>query len=134
MKTRHKPVDGRTIRGIEGLRESDRAMGFQLRHSILAAAWIAVPLVLTPTVFGGDVPVDIGTRTQLFVDDYITESIDRVFRVLNQPVKYSGNPVIQLEPPQKVNGKQLVTVSGSVIYDREEKRFKMWYASQNGAV
>ena len=72
-------------------------------------------------------PIDIGTRKQLFVDDYIIASMDSVYRILNQPVKYEGNPIIQLKPAQSVGGNELVIVSGDVIYDEQEQLFKMWY-------
>ena len=40
--------------------------------------------------------IDIGMQKQLFVDDYIIASKKMVNRVLNQPVKYEGNPIIEL--------------------------------------
>ena len=76
-------------------------------------------------------PIDVGTRKQLFVDDYIIASMDTVYRILNQPVKYEGNPIIQLKPAQSVGGNELVIVSGSVIYDEQERLFKMWYEGAN---
>jgi len=72
-------------------------------------------------------PLEIGATKQLLIDDHVVESLDGVFRVLNQPEKYEGNPVIQLHPPQPVGGKELVIAQGSVIYDEKEKLFKMWY-------
>ncbi len=72
-------------------------------------------------------PIDVGTGKQLFVDDYIVAEMKNAFRVLNQPAKYPGNPIIELQPPQAVGGSELVVVSGSVIYDEEERLFKMWY-------
>ena len=39
-------------------------------------------------------PVEIGTRKQLFVDDYIVDETRDVVRTLNQPAKYVGNPVM----------------------------------------
>lgn len=75
--------------------------------------------------------MDIGTQKQLFIDDYIIESMKGVYRILNQPVKYKSNPVIELEPPQKVRGNELIIASGSVIYDEEEHLFKMWYEGAN---
>jgi len=47
--------------------------------------------------------------------------------VLNQPVKHEGNPVLELKPDQSVGGQELIVAQGSVIYDEEEKLFKMWY-------
>jgi hypothetical protein len=72
-------------------------------------------------------PIEIGTSKQFFVDDHIIATRRMAHRILNQPVKHSAKPIIQLEPQQQVGGKQLVVVSGSVIFDQEEKLFKMWY-------
>ena len=66
-----------------------------------------------------DRAVDIGTAKQLFVDDAVIGSLERAYRVLNQPVKYEGNPVLALKPEQKVGGQDLVVVMGNVIYDDE---------------
>ena len=80
-----------------------------------------------------EIPINIGTHKQLFVDDYIVASSRNVFRPLNQPTKYPGNPLIELQPPQKIGGKELVIVSGSVIYDQDESLFKMWYEAADYA-
>ena len=71
-------------------------------------------------------PIDIGTRKQLFIDDYIVAEIKGLFRTLNQPVKYKGNPILKAPKP-KPGGSELILLGGSVIYDEEEKLFKMWY-------
>ena len=72
-------------------------------------------------------PIDVGVTRQLFIDDHVVESMDGVFRVLNRPQKYAHNPVLELKPAQQVGGQQLIVAQGSVIYDAEEKLFKMWY-------
>ena len=44
-------------------------------------------------------PLEIGTRKQLFIDDYVVDRTDGVQRTLNQPTKYVGNPgMIPLYP------------------------------------
>ena len=72
-------------------------------------------------------PVEIGTQKQLFLDDQLIAATDGVFRVVNQPVKHPNNPLIALEPPQQVNGRELVIVTGNVMHDSDEQLFKMWY-------
>lgn len=89
--------------------------------------WVLLLVVLSMGRTLPGKPLDIGTTKQLFIDDHLVASMDGVFRVLNQPEKYGGNPVIELHPPQRVDGKELVIAQGSVIYDEEEKLFKMWY-------
>jgi len=43
-------------------------------------------------------PIEIGSKKQLFIDDFIVESMTpRVYRLMNQPVKHRDNPVIRLD-------------------------------------
>ncbi len=72
-------------------------------------------------------PVNVGTSKQLFIDDHVVQATDGVFRTLNRPTKYKNNPVLELKPSQQVGGQQLIIAQGSVIYDVEDKLFKMWY-------
>ena len=72
-------------------------------------------------------PIDVGTRKQLFADDHIIGERQNVFRTLNQPTKNRDNPIIELEPPQQVGGDEHVIVMGTVMYDEDERIFKMWY-------
>jgi hypothetical protein len=70
--------------------------------------------------------IDVGRQKQLFIDDYIVAKTKGVFRTLNHPVKYEGNPLIS--PPEPRPGEpELVILGGSVIYDQQERLFKMWY-------
>ena len=51
--------------------------------------------LLLPTQLMAAEALEIGTRKQLFLDDHIIESLTPgIFAVLNQPLKYSGNPLI----------------------------------------
>lgn len=72
-------------------------------------------------------PIAIGSQKQLFVDDVIIERMDNLKRVLNQPQKYSGNPV--LRPKKPWEGREL-WLSGSVIFDPAEKQFEAWYITR----
>ncbi|MDP7637979.1 MAG: hypothetical protein QF577_10585, partial [Phycisphaerae bacterium] len=61
---------------------------------------------------------------QLFIDDYIIEKIEGAEKILNQPIKHPGNPILVKDKPWEVshpNG------YASVIYDKEEKIYKLWY-------
>jgi len=78
-------------------------------------------------VQGSEEPINVGAQKQLFFDDFAVESTRNVRRKLHQPVKHKGNPIIELKPRQPVGGKELVIVSGSVLYDADERLFKMWY-------
>ena len=89
---------------------------------------------------------NVGTQKQLFIDDYIIESMNDVQKVLNQPDKYPGNPIVKMDQPWEVGtykwptnrsmteeemrmaDKQgpLYYVAGSIEYDKEEDIYKMW--------
>ena len=64
---------------------------------------------------------------QLFIDDHIIEKLQGAEKILNQPVKHPGNPILVKDKPWEVshpNG------YASVIYDKEEKIYKLWYQTQ----
>ena len=75
-----------------------------------------------------DKVLDIGAEKQLFVDDYIVAETAGVTRVLNQPVKYVGNPV--MIPVYPWEGR--VNLYGTVHRDPESGQFRMWYTSYGG--
>ena len=61
---------------------------------------------------------------QLFIDDYIIEEIKGAEKILNQPTKHPKNPLLVHDQPwEKVGG----GANGNVMYDEQEKIFKMWY-------
>ena len=61
---------------------------------------------------------------QLFIDDSIVEALRGATRVLNQPEKYPANPLIVPDKPWEGN-----LGFSSVMYDREEGFYKMWYGA-----
>ena len=72
--------------------------------------------------------VEIGTQRQLFIDDHMIEESHGVSRVLNQPAKYVGNPVmIALYPWEGA-----IWLYGTVWNDPDEGRLRMWYQGQAG--
>ena len=68
--------------------------------------------------------IDIGSTTQLFVDDYLIESMTNTRRIMNPAVKVPDNPVIRAERPWEGTHVALK----NVIYDRRDRIFRMWYA------
>ena len=65
--------------------------------------------------------------SKLFVDDHWIESKSRVERVLHQPEKHPDNPLIKGDDPWAINP----YCYGTVMYDAESSRFKLWYMSYN---
>ncbi len=76
--------------------------------------------------------VDIGSRKQLFVDDLLVDEASRISRYQYRPTKFAENPVMVADRPceqGKYAGKNggVEIVGQTVLYDEEEKIFKMWY-------
>ena len=71
--------------------------------------------------------IDIGSTRQLFLDDYLIESMTGAKQGLNPAVKVDNNPVLRAERPWEGNH----IAGGKVIYDEDEGLFKMWYTALN---
>ena len=55
----------------------------------------------------------------IFIDDYIIEDLTGLEKVLNQPVKHGGNPILGVDDH--------LNLYGAVLHDKEDNLFKMWY-------
>jgi hypothetical protein len=73
-------------------------------------------------------PIDIGNAKQLFIDDLIIEDMNSVTKIMNQPLKYQGNPVLWPTKPWEGRRTDLYT---SVMCDSRDRIFKMWYVSKS---
>ena len=60
--------------------------------------------------------LEIAGRRQLFVDDWLVAETHGVARVLHQPAKYVGNPVIYPTYPLE----RAITIYGAILYDPAE--------------
>ncbi|MCP4639160.1 MAG: hypothetical protein GY851_01935, partial [bacterium] len=69
-------------------------------------------------------PRVVGAAHQLFVDDDLIALNNGLERVVNQPARHHDNPVMTYDKPWEGN---CVITWGSVLYDEEEQRFKIWY-------
>ncbi len=67
--------------------------------------------------------VDVGTRSQLLLDDYAVDDIWMIRRSPELPVKHLENPIFTAPAPFD----KAATVAQSVMFDEEEKLFKLWY-------
>jgi hypothetical protein len=70
--------------------------------------------------------LDIGSRKQLFFDDYLIETTMNTKPVLNRARKVDNNPVLRSDRPWEGNH---VTLS-RVEFDLKDGIFKMWYSTQ----
>ena len=67
--------------------------------------------------------VPVGTASQLLIDDYVVDDVWMIRRSPEMPVKHLENPIFNPPPPFE----NCATVAQSVMYDSEEKIFKLWY-------
>lgn len=66
--------------------------------------------------------LEVGTEPVLLIDDAYVEDRWGVYRHVNTPIKFSGNPVLHADMPWEGSA-----TSPSVIYDDENGLFHMWY-------
>ena len=71
--------------------------------------------------------VDVGDRAQLFVDRTLVYQTERVWFTQHQGAKHPANPLVVADQPWEG---WRVQIYGNVLYDQEEKIFKMWYYSE----
>ncbi len=77
--------------------------------------------------------LNLGSRRQLFLDDTLTRSMSRLSRVLHQPEKVSGNPLLSRIPEESDAWDAGMFIGfSSVLYDRREGLFKIWYGLHPG--
>ncbi len=78
------------------------------------------------------IPIDVGR--QLLVDDFLIEKTD-LQRTFHQPQLYAGNPVFKADRPWEMSarGPYAMPFSDAVLFDPQDRRFKMWYYTGGGA-
>ena len=69
--------------------------------------------------------LEIGNRKQLFIDDYMIQSLTDARQVLNTATKAPNNPVIKPDRPWE----GAMTPVAKVMYDEDKGVFKMWYST-----
>jgi len=70
--------------------------------------------------------ISIGHHRQMFIDDFIIAESENITRRLCPVDKHPENPVVRPDRPWEG---RLAVPQGSVIYDEQEKLFKMWYTT-----
>jgi len=104
--------------------------------SVRTAAICAVALFFVPfarsAVSAEEVAQDpkglrIGRGAQLFVDDYLTENMEKVTRTFHQAQKHPNNPIIRGDGPGE---EEYAILYGSVL--RKDDEYWMYYYAPNG--
>src|SRR5580700_6233871 len=98
--------------------------------SLYSCRWLAVVLLAAvPAGRGADpsllesLPLVSGQH-QLFLDDYALGHVYGVDRVIHQPRKFPGNPVIRSDGP--ADG-PAIEMRDAPSWDEHEKIWKAWY-------
>jgi hypothetical protein len=66
-------------------------------------------------------PIEVGRERQLLMDSFIVSDSWGCRRTVHQPEKYAGNPIMQGKIGAGGPGSQ-----GTVVYDRDTKRLRLW--------
>jgi hypothetical protein len=74
--------------------------------------------------------IEIGSRKQFFIDDYLIESMSHCTTVLNRAEKVEHNPIVRPEHPWEGNDVGM----GHVMWDDEQGLFTMRYSTTQWAV
>ena len=80
-----------------------------------------------PRSFERDPAVLIGSQKELFLDDYLIASMRGIKRVVNQPERYTGNPLLRPKGDWEARSLQQM----GVIYDSRLGLFRTWYRTNN---
>jgi hypothetical protein len=73
-------------------------------------------------------PFDVGNHAQLFIDQVLVRRSDGCSFRLHPAVKHPRNPLMRAD--REWEGWR-VEIYGSVLYDEDERLFKMWYIGEN---
>ena len=117
-----------------GRNSNSPATTLEVTSEVMSSAlfWFAPLTLLTSLLVScstGERPamegaVDLGPGVHLFVDDFLIQERAGVWRTMNRPFRASENPVLRPDRPWEG---YLVLQPGTVIYDQEERLFKLWY-------
>ena len=89
-------------------------------------AILGVAPVIVSALLAWEVPGSVlrpGER-QLFLDDFVIADVNAVTRVIHQPTKYAGNPVIRSDLPTDGTA---IQSRNAPDWDEQEKVWKLWY-------
>ncbi len=103
----------------------------RMRLPILSVTFLVLPLALESALVGqerSEEPLDIGSRLELFVDDYLIESMEGVRLKLHEP--QSAGKVLAFDRPCEGNTSTYVNIL------QDEDRLRMYYrgSSDRGSV
>jgi hypothetical protein len=101
-------------------------------HQTFQFGAVLISGVIFPGMMEAKVPANLPYATpiiqpgerQLFLDDYIIGDLNGLSRVIHQPVKYAGNPVVRADQP--TDG-MTIQIRSAPSWDETEQVWKLWY-------
>ncbi len=85
---------------------------------------IAMVLLRSPILLANQPGTcQVGPAKQLFIDDYVIDRMNGARRVLNQPNRYAGKPIVTAEFPWEGRA----VVAPVVLWDDQQKHYHMYY-------
>jgi len=69
----------------------------------------------------------VSSDRQLFIDDEIIDTLENCRKQFHRPRRHPENPVIEADRPWERGLDGVYLFGGTVLYDEEERIFKMWY-------
>ena len=86
-----------------------------------APAPTAPPVPTAPSPSGA---FNVGSKAQLFIDQQLVLSTERVWFTPHAARKHAANPLVKADQPWEG---WMIEIYGTVLFDEEEHIFKMWY-------
>ena len=88
-----------------------------------AAVWAAASTRAVLAKPSAVLPLRLGQK-QLFLDDYVVQTLNGVERTMHQVRKWPHNPVLRPEHPWELNR---VATRSSPVWNREARRWEYYY-------
>lgn len=91
--------------------------------------YLVLALLAAPAFLNAAEAISIGSTPQLFVDDYLVESMIGLERTFHRPRKHAANPVLTGPEPWE---NWVTEVHGRpVVFDEQSAEFRMYYGAPN---
>ena len=78
--------------------------------------------------------IDVGSIRQLFLDDHVVDRVEAVQRQFHRPRRCRQNPILEPDRPWEQSGGGVYLFGGTVLYDEDDRVFKMWYRTSTELV
>jgi len=94
------------------------------------AEWYYLQVTTNGKKRPAELPRRIGTKRQLFLDNWIIDKTDNLERRVEKPVKYADNPVLQRDKPWDASRCDLY---GSMVWNAQAEKLQLFYSAVSTA-